>query len=291
MKASELFDEDPWLKVLVYGSSGSGKTTWAAVAPRPLILLTERQGLPSIIRANPDAEVEIVNDYDRFCDVLLAVVRGHKVTINAGESQQSAFEVEIDGRSIVIQSVVLDSLSDLHERARKSHDYGEDGIDWMGVQEDVRAFLDDLRNLPVNLVTLALADESIDEHNRRRTTPLLYGKIGKLIGQWHSAVGFSHKRELDGEIQHGIAWQLGRAFDSKPAPGFPLYTRSNVLEQPGDVSLGSLLLHAFDGYSVSCEECDEAAFVTRQIEHEATRRAAKKTTTTTRRAGRTGRRS
>jgi len=59
-KASDTFQRRPVLKVAILGASGAGKTEWAARSPRPLILLTEPQGLASITNANPDALVVII---------------------------------------------------------------------------------------------------------------------------------------------------------------------------------------------------------------------------------------
>ena len=41
------------IKGLIYGDSGSGKSFLAATAPRPLVLLTEKNGQASISHSNP----------------------------------------------------------------------------------------------------------------------------------------------------------------------------------------------------------------------------------------------
>lgn len=266
MKASELFAAEPWLKVLLYGPSGSGKTTWAATAPRPLVVLTERQGLASVVGANPDADVVLVESYEQFCSLVQAIVRGHSTTIETETGQQRAYEFQHGDETFTVQTVVLDSLTDLHERARKAYDIGDGDVDWRSVQGDVQAFMDDLRSAPVNLVTIALAEDKMDDQGRRRVSPLLYGRTSYLVGQWHSATGYAVKRERDGAIEHGIAWQLGSGFDSKPAPGFPKFTVSAMSTTPGNVTLGSLVLASFG--TGAHETHDSADFVTAQTEAE-----------------------
>ena len=52
-----------WLKVLVYGASGAGKSQLMATMPDPLlILLTEKQGEMTIRRVNPKAMIHVIED-------------------------------------------------------------------------------------------------------------------------------------------------------------------------------------------------------------------------------------
>lgn len=53
-------------KFLIFGKTGTGKTTWAAKAPKPLFMLAENQGAASIASSNPDALIINVKDWNDF---------------------------------------------------------------------------------------------------------------------------------------------------------------------------------------------------------------------------------
>ena len=67
------------LKVLLYGDSGVGKTWTASTAPDPVYLLTEPNGLPTIMAANPGAVVVDAASPIRVDDP--ALIKGKKVLV------------------------------------------------------------------------------------------------------------------------------------------------------------------------------------------------------------------
>ena len=71
--ARESYDRKPFLKIALTGASGAGKTDWAARSPRPLILLTEVQALPSIVVANPDAVCVQIEKWADFREAWAAI--------------------------------------------------------------------------------------------------------------------------------------------------------------------------------------------------------------------------
>lgn len=241
MKAKDLFKQERALRVLVYGQTGSGKTTWATASPKPLILLTEKQGLPSIVVCNDNVDVEFVDDLDSFYKVMDALLGGKK--------DGDDYMVNLNGEEIRCQTVVLDSLSDLHERIKRSYQdkYGDLNFKhWGSIQDDIRMILDDLRSLPVNLVCLSMAQEEMDNNQQRRIRPMIYGRIGDVIGQWFSGVGYAGRNEIDGKIKYTIKWSSGKIFDTKKAPGFPDQIINNVLENKTEISLGTLIDQVFN---------------------------------------------
>lgn len=101
------------VKALIYGPSGTGKTTFGVTAPKPLILLNEPQARLSIVAAAkrlgvpvpPVLVMECVDDYRAVATAL----RG---------SKSKPFRVTLDGGEEIYcgewpETVVLDSLTEL----------------------------------------------------------------------------------------------------------------------------------------------------------------------------------
>lgn len=115
MKASIAVSEQQVLKVLIYGDSGTGKTTWGALCPEPMILLTEPQGRQAIAAANPEAEIVFVRDYEHFYALL-------------GEIQHARF---VAGRGKVCSSAPSGAAP--LKRLHCGQDYIGEGIPDVGV--------------------------------------------------------------------------------------------------------------------------------------------------------------
>lgn len=245
MKASELLQAEPWLKVLVYGDSGTGKTSWAARSPMPIILATERQAIPSIAVAAPDAEVFLINNYESMERIMDALSKGASVKLDNG---QMAFRFcDRSGTEYTCQTIVIDSLSDMHTRIAEHVKVDE--VEklvmkrWGEAQKLLASLLQRLRSLPVNVVCICLQSTlGGSEGEARRTIPDLYGKMAEKVGQYFSAVGFAHKRS--GAFQYGIAFNAGSGFVTKRPPtttDFPDVVMQD-LRTPGKTTLGSILL-------------------------------------------------
>lgn len=258
--ASQLVRLNPTLKILLHGDSGTGKTTFGAMAPKPLILLTELKGAPSIFNANPEAHIEEVRDLNAFHSIMEKIKRGVPCEYN----KQPAFRVDKEP----YQTIVLDSLSDFHENIRKLYesrakkdDNDKDNVDWGKIQDRVKTTLDGLSSLPVNVVCLTLSDEIVDKQKRRSREPLLYGRIKKTIGQWFNAVGWTNRTLHEGEIEYGVTWSAGRFTITKSVKGWPNRTLCRFYENPGDTSLGSLLLATFKDMMVAHNPTDNESYV------------------------------
>lgn len=265
MKASELYSEDPTLKVLVYGDSGTGKTTWGARSPRPLVLMTERQGLPSIATVNPDADVEAVKDWTHARRMLDHIKTGAVVETADG---QPAFQIEGKAGPVVFQTLVLDSLTDLHDRLATHHGVHSDTTRdprkaWGKVQRDLRVFMHDVRSLPVNVVALALSHQvGGDDGSERRVLPSLYGKAAESIGQYFNAVGYSHKRKTG----HTIGFSLPSTWVTKSPPTMELFPSliHQSMDDPGMTTLGSILSYLNPDTPVAMAEGDSRSVVESQ---------------------------
>jgi hypothetical protein len=269
MKASELMEQRPFLDIGIYGDSGSGKTRFGATSPRPLILLSEAHGLATIHDANPDADVELLTTAQQLFDTMAALKLGTESEVGG----QPAWKW---GGERVCQTVVLDTLTDIQRLVIRHVALGPAAADpnkhpeelsfrdWGRIGNIVEAILDSLRRLPVNVVVLCLAEHGEDDKSRRRTSPVLAGRVGKALAQYFAAFGYAAKREREGGVVYGIGWELASQYITKPAPGFPSHTMNTL--RPGETSLGSLALATIGkrGLMVPHYDHDSAAHVERQ---------------------------
>ena len=252
MRASDMVQERPTLKILTYGMTGSGKTTWAAKSPMPLVIATEPQSVPSIQSANPDAMVLCVDSWEEFKSAWGVIAKSKPIKLENG---QAAAEAHFDGQVVEFQTVVLDSLSDLQQRMIESLTGADKSTakslqmrggpqltlpQWGQLQGAMGRILRSSRSIPANVIFICLASEQYDDKQVRRVVPLLSGKktVG-TIGQFFNAVGY---QAIDNDGNHAICWQASNRFISKPAPGFPGVTS-------GSVELGDLLLQSYPNAS------------------------------------------
>lgn len=259
-KASELHQERPWLQWLLYGDSGAGKTSWAARSPRPIILATERQAIPSIATANPDAEVFLISTYAEASSIIEAMNRGVSTTV---DGQPALMFQDRKGTEYVAQTLVVDSLTDLHTRMAEHFQVDQDEKRslkrWGEVQTEMRRLLHRLRSLPINIICTAL-QETVGgaDGEPRRVVPALYGSMSEKVGQYFSVVAYAYKTKSG----HAITWRLGGGHITKPPAtkeqipsGFPV-----ELHKP-TATLGSVLLKLYPHLAVSHEDADSPELV------------------------------
>jgi len=273
-KAQDTFNRRPFLKIAVMGASGTGKTEWAARSPRPLILLTEPQGIASIFSANPEANVIHIESWEDFRTIFDKVKTCKIVEVEG----QSACLINIQGQDIVYQTLVVDSFTDLQRLAINKLSGVESGLrdrldleagtinmsidKWGQITSCCETVWAQQRALPCNTVFLYLATDFIDDQQVKTTIPMLSGqKLPFSMGQYFNAVGLSMVRKSGDGMQHVIRWQNATsAAITKPAPGFPAVTLNTRTE--GQTTLGSLLLHSYPDLVVAHESGDNADFVT-----------------------------
>jgi hypothetical protein len=219
--AADLWSENPYLKVLLYGDSGTGKTLWGAMAPKPLILLLEGQGLSTIGIAGNAADTKLLSRYrgspsqPGFAEWFSAV--------KSGKATKDGYLVPVPGKRTVTlcQTIVIDSLTEVHDLMLECYTNSK-GPNWGAIQRDMRALVKDIRTLPVNVICITLSigkmyqDEDDPDKQYRRVEPELFGKMSAKVNRNFSCVGYMHKRGGS----RAIAWDLAStSYITKPAPG------------------------------------------------------------------------
>lgn len=277
--ARESYDRKPFLKIAITGASGAGKTDWAARSPRPLILLTEVQALPSIVVANPDAVCVQIEKWADFREAWAAITTGRpcEIETEAGEVQP-ALAVKLGGAEFTIQTVIVDTMTDLQRLAFASMigaDAGKiDRLDFDKASNNLSIDKHGIlisaaeeiwrqqRAIPCNTVFLTLATQKEDDTGARQILPMLTGsKLPYSMGQYFNACGLAQVRRTEsGGLQHLIRWTSpSAAAICKPGPGWPALTVNS--RTAGETTLGSLLRFTFPDLPVAANATDSASFV------------------------------
>jgi hypothetical protein len=172
-----------YVKALVYGASGTGKTSLGVTAPKPLILLSEIQAIPSIKaaakrlgRGRPPAlpmdstarvgQVLRAFKGDRSKPFIVPEIGFTLEQARAGESGAVAFKLEEWPESLVIDSLteVIDII--VREiRAEAPPRPGKDGLPvdserfWNVLEDRGRQFIKAVRDVPAHVLFLALLED------------------------------------------------------------------------------------------------------------------------------------
>jgi hypothetical protein len=177
---------------LLYGDPGAGKTHAASLAPRPLVLLTEKNGMTTIRRANPDALVVEVSNVADLREVVGMAMRG-----------------DLPDRR---RSLVVDSLTEVQRLFRDdimaSKPAGQTFSlqDWGTMAEKMRRFMRTLRDIPYHVVATALAENvTSDADGVRYVQPAFDGKkTGNEVAQYFNGVAYLFKRQAQDDDGNNV---------------------------------------------------------------------------------------
>jgi hypothetical protein len=239
MQVVDLESESNRLKALVYGKSGTGKTSFGASAPRPLILLNELQAKPHVLaaarrlgRTVPDVlHMETTQDYR---DVLRATY-GPRDQPFAVRDLKGAVTFQMDPWP---ETLVLDSLTEACElisneiREQSPPRTGKDGLPvdserYWNVFFDrgsklIRAF----RDVDMNVLFLCLLDDRQvgegDDAHRWVGPALAMRRLPGVVAAAVNVVGVTYRRLVgdgskgDRGLEYGVATVGPEWMETKP---------------------------------------------------------------------------
>lgn len=182
MKAVNFDDNSTvFLKALVYGEPGSGKTNFGVSAPSPLILLSEQQAVANVRDAakrmgRPRPPTLVMDKLDDYRHVLRAL----------HGDQSKPFVVQDDNGNVILkldtwpETVVLDSITDIAKmvsteiREQSPQKTGKDGLPvdseryWNVLADRTEKLIRAFRDVPRHVLFLALlADKEIGEGDEK----------------------------------------------------------------------------------------------------------------------------
>lgn len=259
-----------WRKLLLYGNSGAGKTWRACQVRRPgsgqkvLALLTEANAVQSARHANPDVllpswpVMERVAGKDGEPDTSKPAIdpaTGQPIVrhyaIKMGEVREvlkAVISREIpdltafifDGLTEV-QAMMKDEMLELKKKAVDEGKAKKEALvfskaDWGELNERMRRLMRSLRDLPVDVVTTALADTETEEDGEstvRYTYPSFQGrKLPNQAAAFHNVVAYCYTARGRGEGGASKITRLAMVEGPETIQCKPAYPLTGVLDSP-----------------------------------------------------------
>lgn len=238
MQRLDQTEDEAWLSALVYGKSGSGKTTLGVSAPRPLHLLSERQGMLAIRQAAarlgvavpPVIFMETLDD----CRAVLRALRGPKTEPfrtfeyirdadgnakrdHLGHAEREiTFELPVEAWP---ETVVVDSMSDVMRlveeeiRRQSPPKMGKDGLPvdseryWNVLGDRCKNVIFGLRDAPVHKLFLCQEDDrevGEGEDKRRSIQPAMpMRKLPAVLSGAVNLTAYAYRREVRPDPEAG----------------------------------------------------------------------------------------
>lgn len=242
MKAIDLTDsnEPRELKALIYGRPGTGKTGFGVSAPRPLILLNERQAIPHIRAAAKRLGVPMP------AVLLIESLQDYRNVLRALQGDRSKpFVVLNEAGEVVLRleqwplSVVLDSLTEACDlvtkeiREQSPPRTGKDGLPidserfWNVLKDRTTKLIRSFRDVPLNVLFLCLLEDKEigegDEKSRWVGPRLSMRAFPDVVAAAVNVVGVTYRRRLekvdaggDRVLEYGIATTGPTYMELKP---------------------------------------------------------------------------
>jgi len=168
---------DLFIKALLYGDSGAGKSFLSATAPKPLILLTEMNGQASITASNPNADILHVET-----DVMLGQILKD---IDENPKDWSKYDTIVIDSLTEVQRLIKDRLTNNGRSQMTLQNWGK-------LADNMRALIRRIRNLKKNVVCICLLERQTEENTGvHHLKPAFEGKkTSGEIAQFFNFVGF-----------------------------------------------------------------------------------------------------
>lgn len=219
--ASEL-DQLNFMKAMVYGRNGSGKTRMVAGFQKPLVGVTELQGVPTIRKACPGAV--IYHDPDGQPGIKTALDLRRFVKMAKSAAQNGCDAVCLDGLTDAQRILQQAFTSRQGKKAGKAKTSMES---WGLIIDATARLVRELRDLQgVHVLVTCLSSEERDG-DALIVRPSLSGKrLPEEVGQYFNAVGYAYREETERGLRHQVLFSSGDRYSVKPLEGL------DVIEPP-----------------------------------------------------------
>lgn len=235
MKRLDDKDDEKYVKALVYGHPGTGKTSFGVTAPDALIALTERQGMTHIreaVRRTGCAmpQVVLIETANDMRNLVRSLYGSREQPFRVYEMHENP---ETKAREKICvhegpwpKSLVLDSATDFCRllieeiRHQSPQTLGKDGLPvdsqrfWNVLIQRAQSAMLAIRDLPMHAIFLALADdrtEGDDDNKVRSLKPSMATRqLSSVLAAAVNVVGYTYrntKRGRDGQqnkVVYGI---------------------------------------------------------------------------------------
>jgi len=215
-------DETTYVKALIYGKPGTGKTTMGVSAPKPLILLSERQGMTHILQAAREFGHRPIGvlfmsdlaDYRAVLRTLILATRNPAMRsgpfIVKGSEGETLFESDEWPETIVLDSVTdACRLVDAQIMAESPPKLGKDNLPvnseryWSVLRDRCEKLIRGFRDIDFHVLYLCLEDDRTigeGEEAERKVGPALpMRSLPDTIAAAVNVVGVMSRRIQRGE--------------------------------------------------------------------------------------------
>lgn len=231
---------DRWLKGMIYGNYGTGKTTLTASADdvesmRDVLYIDAEAGDMSLVD-RPDLDRIGISSYAQMARIF-EFLRIHCRLRDANDLDQLR-QLEAKVRSVPVEqiknprryrTVVIDSISELHkycmyqllgvrigDRALDVEPDSPEFKEWGQASEMVRLMVRSFRDLPMHVLFVASETVVEDEKKRQLRRPNLPGKLGAEVQGFLDIVGYliAFPNE-QGSLTRRLYLQPGQTYQAK----------------------------------------------------------------------------
>jgi hypothetical protein len=211
-----------YLRLLIYGDSGTGKT----------FLTGHADDVPELCPVLfCDADMGTMTIADRNIDV--TPIRSQKDAENVVRfvrSHQDAYKTVIFDGLTSIYNIIMRTRMSSPDRKYERDQYIPELRDWMCATFQLRALLYQFKNMPANFIATALVDDRVDEATGTRILrPALSLKLAQEIGASFNIVGYLFTRARGKAVMRLLQLEPG---GGRVAKNQSVYKLPAVLESP-----------------------------------------------------------
>lgn len=186
MKIEKLTDRARYAKVLVYGESGVGKTTFASSAPGPILWLESEGGTGSIAEADlPKIDIARVTSLETYREALGLL-----------QADPNAYKTVVLDSFTETQALILKEIMHMAVKSDPNRDeFSPLFSEWGRLTGVMREIARGFRDLPMHTVITALQREDTDELTGRvKVRPRLSPTLADELPGFMDAVGYLYAK-------------------------------------------------------------------------------------------------